>query len=117
MTRLPSIKAYQNSVKFAPTAVDAQFALAHKLTEHQKEVDAFNLLQTALEQSASWSFLGEIPNFGNALADLYNHLRRQLGKHNIPALHPSTFSSPKKLGRNDPCSCGSGKKYKKFCGR
>ncbi|MCL2123660.1 MAG: SEC-C metal-binding domain-containing protein [Desulfovibrionaceae bacterium] len=21
-----------------------------------------------------------------------------------------------KLGRNDPCSCGSGKKYKKCCG-
>ncbi len=23
---------------------------------------------------------------------------------------------PKKIGRNDPCSCGSGKKYKKCCG-
>jgi uncharacterized protein YecA (UPF0149 family) len=22
----------------------------------------------------------------------------------------------KKIGRNDPCSCGSGKKYKKCCG-
>jgi preprotein translocase subunit SecA len=22
-----------------------------------------------------------------------------------------------KVGRNDPCSCGSGKKYKKCCGR
>jgi uncharacterized protein YecA (UPF0149 family) len=24
---------------------------------------------------------------------------------------------PPKIGRNDPCSCGSGKKYKKCCGR
>jgi preprotein translocase subunit SecA len=23
----------------------------------------------------------------------------------------------KKVGRNDPCPCGSGKKYKKCCGR
>jgi preprotein translocase subunit SecA len=23
----------------------------------------------------------------------------------------------KKIGRNDPCSCGSGKKYKKCCGK
>ena len=23
----------------------------------------------------------------------------------------------KKIGRNDPCPCGSGKKYKKCCGR
>lgn len=25
--------------------------------------------------------------------------------------------SEKKTGRNDPCPCGSGKKYKKCCGR
>jgi uncharacterized protein YecA (UPF0149 family) len=23
----------------------------------------------------------------------------------------------KRVGRNDPCPCGSGKKYKKCCGR
>ena len=26
-------------------------------------------------------------------------------------------SAGKKVGRNDPCPCGSGKKYKKCCGR
>jgi len=25
--------------------------------------------------------------------------------------------SGEKVGRNDPCPCGSGKKYKKCCGR
>ena len=25
-------------------------------------------------------------------------------------------SKAKKIGRNDPCPCGSGKKYKKCCG-
>ena len=28
-----------------------------------------------------------------------------------------TIVKPKKIGRNDPCPCGSGKKYKKCCGR
>ena len=28
-----------------------------------------------------------------------------------------TIPKPKKIGRNDPCPCGSGKKYKKCCGR
>ena len=29
----------------------------------------------------------------------------------------SSFSTPAdKVGRNDPCPCGSGKKYKKCCG-
>jgi hypothetical protein len=31
---------------------------------------------------------------------------------------PATFQRPgEKIGRNDPCPCGSGKKYKKCCGR
>ncbi|MCS6771580.1 MAG: preprotein translocase subunit SecA [Kiritimatiellae bacterium] len=29
---------------------------------------------------------------------------------------PSPVSSPPQVGRNDPCPCGSGKKYKKCCG-
>jgi len=29
---------------------------------------------------------------------------------------PVPKTDDKKVGRNDPCSCGSGKKYKKCCG-
>ena len=32
-----------------------------------------------------------------------------------PGRHPVVRAQPK-VGRNDPCSCGSGKKYKKCCG-
>ncbi|MBP7091027.1 MAG: SEC-C domain-containing protein [Syntrophorhabdaceae bacterium] len=28
-----------------------------------------------------------------------------------------SMQKDKKIGRNDPCPCGSGKKYKKCCGR
>ena len=35
-----------------------------------------------------------------------------------PAEAPETYTRPTpKVGRNDPCPCGSGKKYKKCCGR
>ena len=27
------------------------------------------------------------------------------------------YLAPPKVGRNDPCLCGSGKKYKKCCGK
>lgn len=33
------------------------------------------------------------------------------------SLQSSYVRSEKKIGRNDPCPCGSGKKYKKCCGR
>ena len=32
-----------------------------------------------------------------------------------PSIQPAHRES-KKIGRNDPCPCGSGKKYKKCCG-
>jgi len=33
-----------------------------------------------------------------------------------PAAGPGTLVARAKIGRNDPCPCGSGKKYKKCCG-
>jgi preprotein translocase subunit SecA len=30
---------------------------------------------------------------------------------------PPQEAKDKKIGRNDPCPCGSGKKYKKCCGK
>ena len=30
---------------------------------------------------------------------------------------PITVTAEKKVGRNEPCPCGSGKKYKKCCGQ
>lgn len=48
------------------------------------------------------------------LVTLGDHFRKQrVQKKNAPKLTPSTS---KKVGRNEPCPCGSGKKYKKCCG-
>lgn len=37
------------------------------------------------------------------------------GHHHHAALKPIVRDAPK-VGRNDPCVCGSGKKFKKCCG-
>jgi len=34
-----------------------------------------------------------------------------------PPVKPIHADEDKDVGRNDPCPCGSGKKYKKCCGR
>ncbi|MBI3598082.1 MAG: preprotein translocase subunit SecA [Nitrospirae bacterium] len=42
----------------------------------------------------------------------------QLGRGEAPQPQtPVTHKNEPKIGRNDPCNCGSGKKYKKCCGR
>ena len=45
--------------------------------------------------------------------------REQVAKPSEPPAENATVkkSPDKKVGRNDPCPCGSGKKYKKCCGR
>ena len=40
--------------------------------------------------------------------------RKQIGRSNPPISLPVQSPQPK-IGRNDPCPCGSGKKYKKCC--
>lgn len=35
----------------------------------------------------------------------------------LPSFPAQPFASSKKVGRNDPCPCGSGKKFKHCCGR
>ena len=37
--------------------------------------------------------------------------------HFLPELNTKTIIAENKPGRNDPCTCGSGKKYKKCCGK
>lgn len=36
--------------------------------------------------------------------------------HFLPDLKKGTVANEKKIGRNDPCLCGSGRKFKKCCG-
>ena len=40
----------------------------------------------------------------------------EINLHRLDELHPGTIRHGRKVGRNDPCPCGSGKKYKKCCG-
>ena len=70
------------------------------------------------------------------IADIQSFIPRKekvlvVGLQGAPAAAAAPVSSPapaaaatapqpekqKKVGRNDPCPCGSGKKYKKCCGK
>jgi len=45
----------------------------------------------------------------------YSSLRKDTQPRRPPA--PQSLQPEKKVGRNDPCPCGSGRKYKKCCGK
>jgi len=56
-----------------------------------------------------------ISNTRRAIGEAYSQLQRSAPKKS-PDYRQMSIVSSDKTGRNDPCPCGSGKKYKKCCG-
>jgi uncharacterized protein YecA (UPF0149 family) len=49
------------------------------------------------------------------LMNVYEYFRKER-EGNLDGDTPEPRRNSSKVGRNDPCPCGSGKKYKKCCG-
>ena len=52
---------------------------------------------------------------GPQIAEIAARQRRKPAKPALPTKPEATATAPE-VGRNEPCPCGSGKKYKKCCG-
>ena len=100
-------------------AVEAVILKADVLTIEGKDAQAFALLDQALAAKDHWRFF--LPDVSSRagiaaqFANFYNTLLRRLGRTDRASLHATFLGPDKKVGRNDPCPCGSGKKYKKCC--
>ncbi|WP_176555733.1 SEC-C metal-binding domain-containing protein [Virgibacillus ndiopensis] len=87
-----------------------------------------------LQQSFEIDSLEKVQAFTEPLVNLMNNTREwflkgytstellEIDKKHMQPLPNNTnnvidFKTKKKVGRNDPCLCGSGKTYKKCCGR
>lgn len=59
-----------------------------------------------------------IAGVSTMVRDLYPYFarQRQVAAMNMATKASQSAAKSKKIGRNDPCYCGSGKKYKKCCG-
>lgn len=72
------------------------------------ELNFEKLYYNMLEAKAEWLY--SLPQWDSILTALR---RKEITKEQRLS---GTVIKPKEPGRNDPCSCGSGKKYKKCCG-
>ena len=71
--------------------------------------DKEKLYYNMVGAKAEWLY--ELPEWDALLSE---ERRKELYKEQKSS---TTVVKPKKVGRNDPCPCGSGKKYKKCCGK
>ena len=112
-------ECYGRVLEMEPDSMEAGLGLANVLAGTGKQEDAYDRLCTMLERKGKWRFfrVDELPpaGLGADFAGLYNELQTALGIHDRPLLHTSFLGSNRKVGRNAPCPCGSGKKYKKCC--
>ena len=102
-----------------PNAVEAVLQKADAMAMQGDIEEAFQLLDKTLESKEHWRFfLTDVvtpAQFTAQFARLYNELLGRLDRRDRASVHASFLGTSKKVGRNDPCPCGSGKKYKKCC--
>ena len=111
-----ALDSFRKAHGINPLSLETIINLAASLIEFNEKREAFDLLSLSLRHNANWQTLASHPaEKGWEFAQLFNQLRRDLGRSDLPALHPGFLGSAPKVGRNDPCSCGSGKKFKKCC--
>ena len=51
------------------------------------------------------------------LQEMADQMRKDMPKESKEVTHTPIVNNEPKVGRNDPCPCGSGKKYKNCCGK
>lgn len=73
------------------------------------EIDPEKLYYNMVEAKAEWLYT--LPQWDAILSE---ERRKELYKQQKAS---GTIRKDKKVGRNDPCPCGSGLKYKKCCGK
>ena len=78
-------------------------------TEIVLEIDPEKLYYNMVEAKADWLY--NLPEWDSLLDE---EKRKELYKTQKKS---GTVVKEKKIGRNDPCPCGSGKKYKFCCGK
>lgn len=76
-------------------------------SEIKLEVDFEKLYYNMLDAKAEWLY--NLPQWDDVLEE---ERRIEIRKE----YNQSKIAKSNKVGRNDPCPCGSGKKYKKCCG-
>jgi hypothetical protein len=78
-------------------------------TEVNLVYDKEKLYKNMVDAKADWLY--NLPQWDEIFDEAK---KKELYKE---AKNARTIRKEKKIGRNDPCPCGSGKKYKKCCGR
>jgi SEC-C motif len=112
-------ECYARALLIEPDSLEAGLGLAQIMADTGEPRGAFDKLCELLGRKGRWRFFRTDELSPQRLLEnflsLFNKLHSQLGVHDRALLHAAAAQDTAKVGRNHPCPCGSGKKYKKCC--
>jgi hypothetical protein len=79
--------------------------------------ERYRLITDAIHEMEQWSSFQPEDSRPKKLPEAQVSLPPPTQPSPAKYVAPQPFVRPPKIGRNDPCPCGSGKKYKKCCGK
>ena len=86
--------------------------------DFQDKTKAYDKLYKFFTKNFDISSIEQLNLIENEVIKFSNNTRLWILKGYTPEeLSPTTVIKKEKVGRNDPCPCGSGKKYKNCCGK
>ena len=113
-------ECYAAALAMEPDSLEAALGVARIMADAGDRGSAFDRLSEILQRKSQWRFFRTDEVSPQVLIKefvrLFNTLHSGLGVVGRPLLPTSFPQSSAKVGRNAPCPCGSGKKYKKCCG-
>jgi hypothetical protein len=106
-------------MRFSEFEEDLAYAIQHPSDPWAADGDAraFTLFGSTVEELAGWENVDPAPAHAPADAAMEAFPKSEGSYWSQPRLQQPRASLFEKVGRNDPCPCGSGKKYKKCCMR
>lgn len=101
-------------VEASPTEIFKSISREIDFKSKKKISETMDLVVNLGNNTRLWSNNGYTPNELFETHEKQNH-RPLPDDHMTMLSQRGTYHKAKKIGRNDPCPCGSGKKYKKCC--
>lgn len=105
-------------VDFAPQKLSFTVTTAKKVPVILSDILAFLDEQGHIKNSRF--LVDAVKDHGSTFQKAVSRVKKRSSKKDTeekPGKKPTKKSPGQDIGRNDPCPCGSGKKYKKCCGR
>lgn len=111
-------KNVSDATKYLPAIIDFQNAVPYWRLRGNSSEEIGQRDMAQMRQSGQMPHISIGPNMRAMGIDSFEQIQEMARRgESFPPFPGQTYTTNPKVGRNDPCPCGSGKKFKHCCGK